>query len=286
MSLERTRGLSPARTMILAIAALVSASAAAAQQSSRFFPSSAFAPAISADPREPSMGGRVLTVLDPATLFGIGIEGEATIGTSVALLRLAGDATSPTAVLAIQGGVYGRFLLETKDRHLISTDWTFAIPVFFWFGPHWLRVRYRHMSSHVGDEYLEEFNVVRSDFSRDVAAVTGYVRVTPQFAIYGGPDIAFNVEPNGGGRWGAQGGIELRDSRPGRAAALFGGADVRIDEDSNWRPRLNLQTGMLFLPEGATRLRLLAEVGFGPSRQGEFNRFDETVFGMGLVIER
>ncbi len=124
------------------------------QQLRSFLPQAPLAPTIRADPREPAMGGKLLWVARGATLFGTGLEGEANLGTSLPLFLLSGETADRAVVLGLQGGVFGRFVMDTKERDLVSTDWVFVVPLFVWRGENWFRFRYRHYSSHLGDEYI------------------------------------------------------------------------------------------------------------------------------------
>ncbi len=256
-----------------------------AQGMPRLLPGGKLAPVIRADPREPAVGGKLLAVLSAASQFGTGIEGEAAVGHSLPFLLLSGESPDHATVLGLQGGVFGRFVMETTSRELVSTDWVFAIPLIIWRGENWYRFRYRHFSSHLGDEYIEEFNAERSDFSRDALEVTAYRRLTPGFSAYAGGDVAFNVQPTGSKRLRLVGGIELADVANEGPEQFFGGVNVSLDQDASWRPQVNVQTGVIFFPENERRLRLSLDVVFGPSIQGEFHREDETVVMLGLLLE-
>ncbi len=137
----------------------------------------------------------------------------------------------------------------------------------------------------MGDEYIEEFNAERSDFSRDALEVTAYRKLAPGFSAYAGGDVAFNVQPTGSKRLRLVGGIELADVANEGPKQFVGGVNVSLDQDASWRPQVNVQTGVVFFPENERRLRLSLDVVFGPSIQGEFHREDETVMMLGLLLE-
>ncbi len=251
----------------------------------RLLPGGNLAPVIRADPREPAVGAKLLGVLEAVSRFGTGIEGEAAVGYSLPFLLLSGESPDHATVLGLQGGVFGRFLMETAARELISTDWVFAIPLIIWRGGNWYRFRYRHFSSHLGDEYIEVFNAERSDFSRDAIEVTAYRKLTSGFSAYAGGDVAFNVQPTGSKRLRLVGGIEFADVANEGPEQFFGGINVSLYQDASWRPQVNIQTGVMLFPENERRLRFLLGVVFGPSIQGEFHRDDETVVMLGFLLE-
>ena len=283
MTFRRPSG--PAAWVAVCAALLLSNSTSVAQQLPRFLPDARLAPTIRADPREPAMGGKLLLVVESATQFGTGLEGEANLGTSFPLVVLSGDSPARAVVLGLQGGVFGRFRMDNIKRDLVSTDWIFALPIFVWRGDNWFRFRYRHYSSHLGDEYIERFSEERADYTRDGLGFAAYRKIIPQLAIYGGADVAVNVDPDDAKRIALQTGLEFVETSPSGNTQTYGGIDLMLDQDSSWRPRVNLQAGVLLFPQNRRRARIVFEMLFGPSPQGEFHRIDETLLSLGMLLE-
>ena len=231
------------------------------------------------------MGAKLMWVAEGATLFGTGLEGEANLGTSFPLFLLSGAAADRAVVLGLQGGVFGRFVMDNKTRDLISSDWVFVVPLFVWHGENWFRFRYRHFSSHLGDEYIELFATERADFTRDGIGFMAYRRVAPGLGLYGGGDVAVNVDPNDAKRLALQGGVEFTPTPATGVAQPYGGIDVLLDQDSSWKPRVNVQAGAKLFPQDRRRVRLVFELLFGSSPQGEFHQSTETVVSLGMFIE-
>ena len=256
-----------------------------AQQLRSFLPQAPLAPTLRADPREPAMGAKLMWVAESATLFGTGLEGEAQLGASFPLLLLSGETADRAVVLGLQGGMFGRFVMDTKERDLVSTDWMFVVPLFVWHGENWFRFRYRHYSSHLGDEYIKRFAAERADFTRDGVGFMAYRRVTPGLGLYGGGDVAFNVDPNDAKRLAVQGGVEFTQTHSTGVAQPYGGIDILLDQDSSWKPRVNVQAGAKLFPQDRRRVRLVFELLFGSSPQGEFHHSTETVVSLGMSIE-
>lgn len=240
---------------------------------------------IRADPREPAAGGKLVAVVNSVSEFGTGIEGEALIGHSLPLLLLSGASRDRSIVLGIQGSVFGRFQMERVDRDLISTDWVFAIPLVVWRGESWFRLRYRHISSHLGDEYIERFEAERFNFSRDAMEITAYWRMFPGFSAYAGGDVAINIEPLGSKRLGVLGGVEYEDVAGNGSGRFFGGVNVVMDQELSWQPRVNVQSGMMLFPHSDRHLRFTLDVSFGQSFQGQFREEKETVLMLGLLVD-
>ena len=236
------------------------------------------------EPREPHMGIRLIGLQKGASGFGAGIEWEANFGHMVPFVRIHGEDPEHSVTLGIQGGVFGRFSFETRKRDLISSDWVFAAPLFITNGAHWIRVRYRHISAHLGDDYIVRFNGRIEGYLRDDIGVVVYRQVTPGVGMYGGGDVAFNVDPDRNKRLAFNGGIEfnVRRSAP---TSWYGGIDLRVDQDEGWKPRVNLQAGTTIVRGARNSLRLILEYLAGPAPQRVFRRGTVRYFALRLVVD-
>ena len=129
----------------------------------------------------------------------------------------------------MEGGVMPR-LSRDDDLDLISADYRFGIPVTYGCGNTQYKLAYYHLSSHMGDEYLEANpGAQRINYSRDalVLGISHYLR--PSFRVYG--ETGFGMETDGGSQpWEFQFGAEFaqlvqlasaahRSSRPTRISA-------------------------------------------------------------------
>jgi hypothetical protein len=241
-------------------------------------------PKLLVPPREPHLGLRVIAVLKGATAFGSGFEWEANFGHMVPFIRFSGDGAERSVTLAVQGGAFGRFSLETKKRDLISSDWVFAAPLYITTGPNWVRFRYRHISSHIGDDYIVRFDETPQGYLRDDLGVMVYRRVSPGTAMYGGFSYAFNVDPVRIKRAIVEAGVEF-NAQSASGTPWYGGVDVWLDQDAKWRPRVNVHAGTWLTEQGDHRLRFTIEFLTGRSPQGEFRRWRATYFATGLKVE-
>lgn len=266
----------------LVIAALPASGTA--QQERRLFPNGASLPRTKAGPLEPTLAARLILPFRSPTRFGNVIEGETAIGASVPIYRIAGDIERGTITVGAEAGVVARFNLETKERDIISSDWVFALPVVLRHGGHWLRVRYFHLSAHLGDEYLERFNVERVPYSRDALETLGYWHATSWLGMYASGRWSFRVDPPEHARFTVRGGVEF-DDPSADPLRFFIAADMELDQNVAWHPRLDARVGVWLTPAG-TRPAARIEAGFitGTPYQGQFADARATVLTLGLAF--
>jgi hypothetical protein len=115
----------------------------------------------------------MLGVTENPNAHGSGVEVEVSLGFTLPVLVL-GEVAGGTVVGGLEAAVFGRFGLQVLERELTASDWIFATPV-YWLGESgWLRFRYYHSSSHIGDEYARRFEDPGVNFVRDAAEVLAY----------------------------------------------------------------------------------------------------------------
>ena len=257
----------------------------AAAQASRLFPDRSLMPRLLAAPNEAITAAKLVVAPTTPSLFGTILEGEATFGAVLPLYRIAGTDSHDAVVLGVEGGVVGRFNLETRERDLITSDWIFGLPLVLHRGPHWVRARYFHTSAHFGDEYLERFELERVPSAFDALEVTGYVRPLAGFGLYGGGRWSFRVDPPDTRRWAVQGGAEV-EAQSGTVARPFAAGDIELDQLYGWTPRINLQAGAhLRAPNERPAVRIAVEFMTGPSLQGQFQGARVTHITLGAIID-
>jgi hypothetical protein len=241
-------------------------------------------PDLFAGPRDPVTKGEMLVVTENPTEFDGGAEVEVAIGVSLPVYRLAGRSPQDALVVGAEASAFARFTLQVLERELVATDWVFAVPVIWHRGHHWMRLRYYHTSSHLGDEYARRFDLEGVNFARDAVDALGLVRLTRAAGAYLGVRWAYNVHPEESRRWTARVGMQL-GHLSGRSAVIpYAAADLEVEQDTDWRPRLNLQAGLL-LPEVAGRRAIRAGIGFltGPSPLGQFQGQHTTQLSIGVT---
>lgn len=239
-------------------------------------------PSLVAAPRDPVTQASLLYVADNPDAFGDGVEAEVALGITLPIYLLAGTSVEDGLVVGIEGGAFARFGLQITERELINTDWVFALPFVWHRGDHWLRLRYYHTSSHLGDEYSRRFEVAGENFSRDAVDALGYLRPVPVLGLYGGMGYAYNVHPEDSKPWTVRLGAELAPGSDERPLLPYAGVDLQLEEDNGWDPRLNLRAGV-WLPRVAGRRAVRAglELLTGPTPLGQFQGRHTTQIALG-----
>ena len=253
-----------------------------AQDTRRLFPARELMPTLAAAPRDPVTKAELLYVADNPDALGDGVEAELSLGITLPVYLLAGHTDQDGLVVGIEGGAFARFGLQITERELINTDWIFAVPLVWHRGDHWLRLRYYHTSSHLGDEYGRRFEVDGDNFSRDAVDALGYLRPVSMLGLYGGLGFAYNVHPEDSRPWTVRLGAEVAPRHDESPLLPYAGVDVQMEEDNDWDPRLNVQAGV-WLPRVAGRraIRLGLELLTGPSPLGQFQGQHTTQIALG-----
>jgi hypothetical protein len=253
------------------------------QEVRRLFPARELMPSLVAAPRDPVTKAALLYVEDNPDAFGDGFEAELALGITLPVYLLAGSSAEDGLVVGIEGGAYARFGLQITERELVNTDWLFAVPLVWHRGSYWLRLRYYHTSSHLGDEYSRRFDVVGDNFSRDAVDALGYLRPLPAVGLYGGLGYAYNVHPEDSGPWTLRLGAETSPPRDDHPLLPYVALDVQLEEDNGWDPRFTLQAGV-WLPTVAGRraIRLGLDLLTGPTPLGQFQGQHVKQLALGL----
>jgi hypothetical protein len=228
------------------------------------------------------MGIRLLGLRKGASQFGGGVEWEANFGHAIPFLQIDGSSPEHSIVLGVSAGVFGRFALETTKRDLISSDWVFAMPLYWRNDEHWVQLSYRHISSHLGDDYMLRFDQFSEGYMRDDVGITVFRRLGDWVGMYAGGNYAFNVDPDANRRGALTIGLEI--NRPVQTP-WYSGIDVYSDQDASWEPRFNLHVGRRTEFDDGRGIRVTFEMLLGPSPQGEFRRGDVFLVATGIAIE-
>lgn len=218
-------------------------------------------------------------------------------GGTLALLRRAGRRPGDGIELSIEASVVATFDMSAPGWDLLSADYRFSYPLTVRRGPVAALVRYRHLSTHVGDEYLLERSLppgfeptyrleeLEAMVSRDLG----------RWRVYGGLGHAFSAQPRRVKRNRAQGGVELRLPTNARwrdvaRTAFVAAAHVNATEDRRWRPAVSVRSGFEVRRGtegvvGGSRYRMLLEYHQGPAPIGQFSRvYDLRYVGIGCYV--
>lgn len=176
---------------------------------------------------------------------------------------------------AVAGGVFSRFDLERSDNEFIEVHYRVGLQ---------LRARYRavaaraevyHVSSHLGDEFLERTGRESITTSREGVELLLQGNLLHRLTVYGGPGYLLRSTDDFdrpslrfGGSWSP--GNERRRFAPYAAGEIFSWSEL------DWQPLTSLEAGLRF----GRQARLGVTYGAGPSRAEQFFREDEELLGI------
>jgi hypothetical protein len=270
--------------MVLVVGTLP-ATRATAQGARRLFPDRELLPTLFAGPRDPVSKADLVFVTNNPDSLGDGVEAEVSLGAAVPVLLVAGGSRDDALVIGVEAAVFGRFGFQVTERPLIDTDWVFAAPIVWHHGPHWVRLRYYHTSSHLGDEYAQRFDLEGVNFSRDAVDAMGWLQPLPAVGVYAGLRYAYSVHPEASRRWAARAGAQVGSAEGHGFVLPFGAIDVELDQDVDWSPCLSLQAGVWLPPISGRRAgRIGASLLTGPSPLGQFQGVHTTQFTLGISL--
>lgn len=261
---------------------------ARAQTPGWLFPDRELLPDLLAGPRDPVIAGQLVYADPDPTAYGPGTSGEVALAATVPVLLLAGESRRDALVAGVEGAAFAHFSFEVVEREIVNTDWVFAVPLVWHRRDHWIRLRYYHTSSHLGDEYQRRFGPSSINFSRDGVDLTAYVRPGGSMprrlglGLYAGTFWSVNSHPEEGSVWRGRAGVEL-DPSAGALWHPYGALDVELEEGGDHGPRWTVQLG-LWLPAALDRpLRLALQLMTGPAAMGQFARRATRRVGLGLL---
>lgn len=250
-----------------------------------------------AAPREVRLqGGFFATKRDVEPGYGgRNVEAEVALGYRIPVVRLTDAGPEGVAIdLGFEVGTWSRFYMENSTRDLVGIDYRVGAPI----GLRWRRLEGRltlhHTSAHLGDDYVDRFDVPAYQVSREALELLVAVRPLPSLRVYGGgewnvgrgsdyeagTDETFRtVEP-----WIARVGAEL-DPSASSPGAIQPFAAVNL-ETTDWTDRLAVQArgGVAFRVQ-SVRILLDAQWRDGPSTLGQFRTVDESMFGVGMEVQ-
>lgn len=237
-------------------------------------------PTLLAGPRNPVTSASLYYVGPNANAHGRGVEAEVSIGSTLPVLAFsAADRQSPV-ILGIEAAAFARFGLQVLERELIASDWLFAVPLVWHRSGGWIRFRYFHTSSHMGDEYARRFENTGIDYSRDAVELLSFHALSDRVGVYGGVRFSYNVHPEDSKRWIVRAGGQIEAREEGEWLLPFGAADLEWDQAARGT-RVELRGGAWLPPLGNRRAISLAFVVLtGPSPLGQFSGLTATQVGL------
>jgi len=274
---HRTRTLAAAVALVL----ICGPGRATGQGASRLFPDRSLMPTFLAGSRDPVTSASLLAVRRKPNAHGRGIEAEVSLGSTFPVLLLSGDPTRYPLVVGVEAAVFARFGLQVLERELIASDWLFAIPLIWHRVKGWIRLRYYHSSSHMGDEYTRRFDDPGINFSRDAGELLVFHRPLDVLGVCGAARYSVNVHPEESKRWVVRTGGQLESREDGGSFRPFAAADVEWDEGAGGRPPVEVRVGA-WIPKVGNRRVFRFSLGIltGPSPLGQFHGLATTQVGL------
>jgi hypothetical protein len=264
-----------------------------------WFPdSTSFAP-LRAAPREVALRGAFL-VADredrPDDFRGANVEADVALGHRLGVVRLRGGTDDgPELTLGFEVGVFSRFFMESAQKDLIGVDFRVGAPLSARYRGWAARFTLRHVSSHLGDDFVNRFDPPPGQTTRDGVELLVARRLASGLRVYVGGEWNFHRN-TGVERTAARAGIEWnpapgrRDARPGGAEGdprpavwPFAAVDVRttsLDDDV-----AASGAGGIALRVAGTTLRVEVRGHAGSTPVGGLRTRDESHLGVGLRVE-
>jgi hypothetical protein len=234
-----------------------------------------------ADPREPMSGVRLQFPLrsgdDPKIENRIGIQ--------YAVWR-SGDVDGRCFEIQAEGAVHARFdMVHILDMD--AADFRFGFPLVWRDGEIAYKIHAWHMTSHLGDEYIERTGRLRYVYARNEICGGVSYDLDPEWRTYGEVGFAFTMgEVNE--RWRVMGGVETLAHHLGPDwPKTFVALNLTSFQEQDWGVQFNIEGGFWFAPGKTDRgVRLTLGYFRGPSPLTQF--FDENEhywsFGFSLPL--
>jgi hypothetical protein len=250
------------------------------------FPAAPLFTAPIADAREPRFSAGMAQVYffaenGPSERTNAILVARAVAGTTHEFLRASrGDQAFGIALTA---GVFSEFDLDTRSDELLHADYLLGMPVTYRLGNWSSRIRIMHLSSHLGDEFLER-RVQAEPLDLAYEAIDTLVaRSGERWRLYVGGGYILRSQPRLH-RGMLQSGVELLPHGV-RTFSPVAAIDVRMMGSQSWRPHWDLLMGLQWTSLTTRRgIRLIANFtdGYNPIGQ-EFRT--QRIRGVGMAMQ-
>ncbi|WP_146515486.1 DUF1207 domain-containing protein [Rubripirellula amarantea] len=235
-----------------------------------------------ADPHEPRMSLMVFRDQRGGEYW------DATLGGRMGLLRYGtGEAKRPTGwQWDLEGAVMTR-LDRKNSQDVESMDFRFGTEMTAAEGPWAMKVGYFHVSSHVGDEYVERNPTFqRINYVTESWIIGSSYRPVDSMRLYAEFADAF-IQSGGAKRYQVQTGYEYTPlAKVARRGAPFAAVHLNLREAVDYEASTTMQVGWAFHgPDSGRRLRFGGQFGDGPTSQYEFFTRREQYVGLGVWLD-
>lgn len=237
-------------------------------------------PSYLADPRRPQTYAGVLHVLSSDLNDGFGnghVRTMLSFGGRVPVVRYSGSGVQAWE-FSVEGAFFGLFD-ASQSLENIGWDGWYGLLVSWRFARNWsTKLHYRHLSSHLGVEFIERTGRQRIGYTREDFTLGLAWQPLPGATVYGEGGVGIH---DGAGRQESgyfQFGAQYRDDDP-ILWDIFDwqiGTDVQLFEEDDYDPGITVQGALLVpLAREGQQFRLALEFHTGRVLLGELSEFSE-----------
>jgi hypothetical protein len=209
---------------------------------------------------------------------------DSQIGGRIGILRFGNPDAEEGFQLDLLGGANLRQNTDTYDWDMTGTDYRYDIPLTYRRGSHAWKFGFYHVSSHMGDEFLNYHpSIARIDYYRNSLYLGYSYYVTPEFRVYG--EIDYAIRHDFSEPWHLQFGFDWGPVQPtGVRGAPFLAINGHLREELGFGGNVSAQAGWAWKGKGlgAGTLRTGLHYYNGGSPQFSFYRESEQQLGWGL----
>ena len=244
--------------------------------STHFLPNGLLFPSYLAGEKEPRLSVAMLQEADGALYI------DFAVGVRVPIIRHGTDSDAPQGwQLDFEGAAFPRTKVE-EANDLEAADFRFGVPLTFRQGPLALKLAYYHISSHVGDEFLERnIGFVRVNYVRDGLQVGARSPLTADITTYAEAAYAFYVS-GGAEPWEFQFGSEYEPESLGCDCGVpYLAMNVHLREEVGFGGSLNVVAGWKW---GRLGRRLGVGLQYFVGKSGQYSFFNERDELVGLMV--
>jgi hypothetical protein len=182
--------------------------------------------------------------------------------------------------LDIEGAAYPRL---DGDRNMVSTDFTFGIPLTMREGPWEFKFGYNHLSSHLGDLFmLANPGYPRINYVRESLVLGLACYPTPSLRIFEETGWAFHTD-GGAEPWEFRFGADFCTPEPtGPFGAPFCAICAHLRQENDFGGNLDVQTGWMWRGYTGHTIRVGMQYFNGMSEQAQFFKKFEEQIGAGV----
>lgn len=241
-----------------------------------------------ADPRSPQMqlGFALFDTDIPDTSAGRFILDA---GTRYTLFKITDPKTKDDFSLDIEGCLFTQF---DTGNSLDNVGWDGlygAFLVYDWRDTITLRYGLRHLSAHLGDEYIEATGRRRIGYTREDFAFGFCYHVKENIQLYFEPSYAYHTGNSRQERWAFEAGFQYQGPHDmwNNSTAQYAGIHFRSFEETGWNLGTSVQGGIhIKRSAGSSNWRIGFEAYTGRAILGEFALdYDESYLMLSVMFD-